>query len=170
MHKSRLCAIGIDCETTDRDAAAEFWSAALGRPVEEVEGSYAALEDRATQPSVFVQQVDHPSRVHLDIETDDVEAEVARLRPVTASASSDSNAARSATTPTPGSDQLFGQVKRNDEPSPRDDDTEVSPPLRCTIFRTIARPIPVLARSSRGCSVWNSSQIRPWFAAAMPSP
>ena len=79
MHKSRLCAIGIDCETTDRDAAAEFWSAALGRPVEEVEGSYAALEDRATQPSVFVQQVDHPSRVHLDIETDDVEAEVARL-------------------------------------------------------------------------------------------
>ena len=31
------------------------------------------------QPTIAVQQVDHPSRVHLDIETDDVEAEVARL-------------------------------------------------------------------------------------------
>jgi glyoxalase superfamily protein len=28
---------------------------------------------------VLVQQVDHESRVHLDVETDDVEAEVARL-------------------------------------------------------------------------------------------
>ena len=28
---------------------------------------------------VFVQQIDGPARVHLDIETDDVEAEVARL-------------------------------------------------------------------------------------------
>jgi hypothetical protein len=26
-----------------------------------------------------VQQVDHPSRVHLDIETDDIDAEVSRL-------------------------------------------------------------------------------------------
>jgi len=28
---------------------------------------------------VILQAVDHPSRVHIDIETDDVEAEVARL-------------------------------------------------------------------------------------------
>jgi len=79
MHKSRLCAIGIDCQDADLDQAARFWSAALGRPVREVEGPYASLEDRANQPIVFVQKVDHPSRVHLDIETDDVEAEVARL-------------------------------------------------------------------------------------------
>lgn len=79
MHKSRLCAIGIDCEHADRDTAAAFWSAALGRKVTEVEGRYAALADRANQPIVFVQTVDHPSRVHLDIETDDVDAEVARL-------------------------------------------------------------------------------------------
>lgn len=79
MHKSRLCAIGIDCQHPDLDTAATFWSAALGRPVKEVEGCYAALEDRASQPSVFVQKVEHASRVHLDIETDDVEAEVARL-------------------------------------------------------------------------------------------
>ena len=79
MHKSRLCAFGIDCEGTEPDVAAAFWSAALGRPVTETDGAYAALEDRAGQPIVFVQRVDHPSRVHLDIETDDVEAEVARL-------------------------------------------------------------------------------------------
>jgi hypothetical protein len=29
--------------------------------------------------SIEVQKVDHPSRVHLDIETDDIEAEVRRL-------------------------------------------------------------------------------------------
>jgi hypothetical protein len=29
--------------------------------------------------SIEVQAVDHPSRVHLDIETDDIEAEVRRL-------------------------------------------------------------------------------------------
>ena len=79
MHKSRLCAIGIDCQDADLPAAAAFWSAALGRAVKEAEGNYVSLEDRSNQPIVFVQKVEHPSRVHLDIETDDVEAEVARL-------------------------------------------------------------------------------------------
>ncbi len=79
MHKSRLAAFGIDCEGDDLATAATFWSAALGRPVTETEGAYAALADRANQPIVFVQRVAHPSRVHLDIEADDVEAEVARL-------------------------------------------------------------------------------------------
>src|SRR5688572_14937887 len=79
MHKSRLVAIGIDCQDADLDTAAAFWSAALGRPVKETEGNYASLEDRPNQPIVFVQKVSHPSRVHLDIETDDVEAEVTRL-------------------------------------------------------------------------------------------
>jgi predicted enzyme related to lactoylglutathione lyase len=79
MHKSRLVAIGIDCQDADLEAASKFWSAALGRPVKETEGNYASLEDRTGQPMVFVQKVSHPSRVHLDIEADDVEAEVARL-------------------------------------------------------------------------------------------
>ena len=79
MHRSRLCAIGIDCQNVDPTEAAKFWSAALGRPVRELEGPYASLEDRPNQPIVFVQKVSHPSRVHLDIESDDVEAEVARL-------------------------------------------------------------------------------------------
>jgi hypothetical protein len=79
MHKSRLAAIGIDCQDADPREAARFWSAALGRPVASAEGGYAMLEDRANQPMAFVQSVKHPSRVHLDIESDDVEAEVARL-------------------------------------------------------------------------------------------
>jgi hypothetical protein len=79
MHKSRLVAIGIDCQDADLEQAAGFWSKALGRPMKEIDGNYAPLEDRANQPNVFVQKVSHPSRVHLDIETDDVEAEVARL-------------------------------------------------------------------------------------------
>lgn len=78
-HKSRLCSLGIDCQDADLDTAATFWSGALGRKVAETEGAYAMLEDRASQPIVFVQRVSHPSRVHLDIETDDIEAEVTRL-------------------------------------------------------------------------------------------
>ncbi len=79
MHRSRLAAIGIDCQDADLEVAAKFWGAALGRAPGQTEGHYVGLEDRANQPIVFVQRVSHPSRVHLDIETDDVDAEVARL-------------------------------------------------------------------------------------------
>jgi hypothetical protein len=37
------------------------------------------LETPPDQPKVLVQSVTHPSRVHIDIETDDIDAEVARL-------------------------------------------------------------------------------------------
>jgi hypothetical protein len=40
---------------------------------------YRELETRAGELTLIVQKVDHPSRIHLDIETDDVDAEVARL-------------------------------------------------------------------------------------------
>jgi glyoxalase superfamily protein len=79
MHRSRLCAVVIDCEGGELEHAAGFWARALGRPVAKVEGRYADLEDRAGEPLVLVQRVEHPSRVHLDIETDDMEAEVRRL-------------------------------------------------------------------------------------------
>ena len=32
MHHSRLCALLIDCKTSDVDEAARFWAEALGRP------------------------------------------------------------------------------------------------------------------------------------------
>jgi len=34
MHHSRLCALLIDCKTSDVDEAARFWSEALGRSVD----------------------------------------------------------------------------------------------------------------------------------------
>ena len=79
MHKSRLCQVVIDCEGGDLAEAGKFWAAALGRPIEKYDGPYAELVDRPGQPLVAVQRVAHASRVHLDIESDDIEAEVARL-------------------------------------------------------------------------------------------
>src|SRR5262245_25354457 len=79
MHKSRLSSVIIDCNTDDLEAAARFWSAAIGRDVTKIEGKYASLGMRPTEPIIEVQKVDHASRVHLDIESDDIEAEVKRL-------------------------------------------------------------------------------------------
>jgi catechol 2,3-dioxygenase-like lactoylglutathione lyase family enzyme len=84
MHKSRLAGLSIDCQTTDLETAARFWSAALGFSVRApsanpADANYRALETGPADLSIEVQQVEHPSWVHLDIETDDVDAEVARL-------------------------------------------------------------------------------------------
>ena len=83
MHRSRLCAILIDCKTLDVDEAARFWGEALGRPVDlehpGSRGNYRMLETPPDEPIVQIQRVEHESRVHIDIETDDIPAEVARL-------------------------------------------------------------------------------------------
>lgn len=83
MHHSRLCALLIDCRTADVDQAARFWAAALGRAVDpdhaHSRGNYRMLETPPGEPIVEIQRVEHESRVHLDIETDDIPAEVARL-------------------------------------------------------------------------------------------
>ena len=83
MHRSRLNGILIDCKVDDIDAAAQFWAAALGRPIDPdhpgTRGDYVMLETPADEIAVQIQRVDHESRVHLDIETDDIPAEVARL-------------------------------------------------------------------------------------------
>ena len=83
MHYSRLCTLLIDCNTPDIDAAARFWADALGRPVDMdhpgTRGNYRMLETPEGEPIVQIQRVSHESRVHLDIETDDIPAEVARL-------------------------------------------------------------------------------------------
>ena len=83
MHKSRLSGFIIDCQTDDLDVAAEFWAAALGAPAETRpetdDGPYITLDVADGEPYIEVQKVAHESRVHLDIEADDIEAEVARL-------------------------------------------------------------------------------------------
>jgi Glyoxalase-like domain len=81
MHRSRLAGFIIDCKDADVDRAAGFWSAALGMPLGEREGDkYIKLDASARDLQMEVQRVSHDSRVHLDIESDDVEAEVARLQ------------------------------------------------------------------------------------------
>jgi hypothetical protein len=82
MPQHRLSAIVIDCQCDDLTEATRFWSAALDRPIltqdQDGDGRYAELASDPSQPLVLLQKVQHPSRVHLDIETDDLDAEVAR--------------------------------------------------------------------------------------------
>ncbi|HEY0824393.1 MAG TPA: VOC family protein [Ramlibacter sp.] len=83
MHRSRLGTIVIDCQTQDAEAASTFWAQALGRTAlalaDPADANYRALSGPPGEPTVVVQAVAHPSRVHIDIETDDIEAEVRRL-------------------------------------------------------------------------------------------
>ena len=83
MHQSRLAGFIIDCNVPDLAAAAAFWGAALRMDIRELpaeEGSkYMRLVDPEGRLHIEVQTVTHPSRVHLDIESTDVEAEVVRL-------------------------------------------------------------------------------------------
>ena len=83
-HRSRLAGFIIDCQTDDLDAAAAFWSKALGTTIADPnagdgEAEYQMFGDTPGDLHIEVQKVDHPSRVHLDIEADDVDAEAARL-------------------------------------------------------------------------------------------
>ena len=82
-HHSRLCALVLDCEVDDLRPAIAFWSAALGKPVadpdEDGDGRYAVLATAHHEPMILLQKVSHDSRVHLDIEADDVDAEAQRL-------------------------------------------------------------------------------------------
>ena len=83
MHKSRLGGLIIDCEGDDLATATAFWTRALGyavRPAgDDDDDRYVTLDTAPDEPYIELQRVDHPSRVHLDIEADDVDAEVRRL-------------------------------------------------------------------------------------------
>jgi hypothetical protein len=78
-HRSRICAVLIDTDAPSHETVARFWSAALGRKLE-----YSPQERYATLPGphldCMVQRVEAGREgVHFDVETDDVDAEVARL-------------------------------------------------------------------------------------------
>ena len=83
MHKSKLVTAVIDCQTDDLTEAALFWSAALGRQADLSDDpateKYVRVGSGNEELIVLLQKVPHASRVHLDIESDDIEAEVARL-------------------------------------------------------------------------------------------
>ena len=81
MHRSRLSTFVIDCKVQDLEAAAEFWSKALGRAIKRADDDpdYCELASAEGEPLLMLQKVGHDSRIHLDIEADDLDAEVARL-------------------------------------------------------------------------------------------
>ncbi len=84
MHRTRVWGMVIDCD--DIDAGVRFWSGALGiaaRPNDDPNDPYVALAEPVGGLRLLLQRVPEPkaskSRLHLDIETDDVEAETRRL-------------------------------------------------------------------------------------------
>ena len=81
MHRSMLSSVIIDCD--DLDAGVRFWSGALGSEVATWESPYVFLKTKPGGLHIGLQHVPEPktakSRVHLDIQTDDLDAEVARL-------------------------------------------------------------------------------------------
>ncbi|MDX1648944.1 MAG: VOC family protein [Myxococcota bacterium] len=86
MHRSRLSTVVIDCAEDAFEGGVAFWSRAFGReplPEEGEDPRYVSLRGRAGgegAPTVLLQRVPAAERaVHLDVETDDVEAEVSRL-------------------------------------------------------------------------------------------
>ena len=83
-HRSRLCALLIDCPEDRIESAVAFWSAAFGRTIVTKSNPGSPYTGLATPEGptldVFLQAIMSPeARLHFDIETDDVEAEVRRL-------------------------------------------------------------------------------------------
>lgn len=81
MHRSRLTAALVDVPSEVFEQTTVFWSAALGGQPEftDTNPEYAQFGEVFPGMQFYVQRVDAGARVHLDIETDDVEAEVRRL-------------------------------------------------------------------------------------------
>ena len=81
MHRSRLSTVLIDAPKEEAAASVTFWSAALGAPTTQPPGEpqYSTLHDAVPGLVVAVQTVEDSPRYHVDIETDDVTAEVERL-------------------------------------------------------------------------------------------
>ena len=85
MHRSRLCHFVID--VSDLDQGVSFWSAALNATEEPVSENSRHVYRRLRLPDsdirILLQRTDDEKaskeRMHLDLETDDVAAEVKRL-------------------------------------------------------------------------------------------
>lgn len=84
-HRSRLCHFVIDVDDLDQGVA--FWSAALDAKEELLSDASRTVYRRLALPAssirILLQRTTdpktHKERMHLDIETDDVDAEVTRL-------------------------------------------------------------------------------------------
>ena len=81
MHRSRLTAVLVDVPDSAFEAETGFWSGALAAPAQRdpEDPDYSELGQVVRGLTFLVQRVRAEPRLHLDIETDDVEAEVIRL-------------------------------------------------------------------------------------------
>ena len=81
MHRSRLQVVLIDSPPDVADKEVAFWGAALGRePMPEAGTPFTGLSELAGGELLVHQRLEQGNaRIHLDIETDDVVAEVRRL-------------------------------------------------------------------------------------------
>jgi hypothetical protein len=85
MHRSRIGVVLIDHPEESYDAAAAFWAAARGSErrgdATDPDDPYESLAPMAGGIGLELQRTGSgtPARVHLDVETDDVRAEIARV-------------------------------------------------------------------------------------------
>src|SRR5688500_13710603 len=83
-HRSRLAGFIIDCNVDDLDAAAAFWSSAIGATLADPdagdgEAEYQMFCNTPGGLHVEVQKDDNPARIHHDIEADNIDAEADRV-------------------------------------------------------------------------------------------
>ena len=86
--------LGLVLDCSDPDQLGTFWSEALGYTLLGGAGSYVMLVDPdGRQPKLLLQRVDEPkagkNRMHFDIETPAIDAEIARLEKLGATRVSD---------------------------------------------------------------------------------
>ena len=82
VHHSRLHKVVVDVPDVDHDQELIFWQSALGQPLtrnEHLSEYHGALLQFPDLGFLVQRLEDGPARVHLDIHTDDLEAEVTRL-------------------------------------------------------------------------------------------
>jgi Glyoxalase-like domain len=85
MHRSRIGVLLVDHPTESYDSAAAFWAAARGSDrradPDDPDDPYESLDPLAGGIRLELQRTGTgtPPRVHLDLETDDVPAEIARV-------------------------------------------------------------------------------------------
>jgi hypothetical protein len=81
VHRSRLQVVLIDSPPEVADAEVAFWAGALGRgSTTDAEGTFTTIAGLGSGVELVHQRLrEGDARVHFDIETDDTDAEVARL-------------------------------------------------------------------------------------------
>lgn len=81
-HYSRISKIVVDAEASVHDRELAFWQAATGQTLEHYQRfpEFHGTDLPGTDVGLLVQRLgEGPSRLHVDIHTDDLAAEVARL-------------------------------------------------------------------------------------------